>query len=106
MLPSERLPRRLRFSLIADNLTTCLNNVCILTFIVSVKLVELDELLRYDIIMIKYYKTKARFPLPELTARVDGYDRFPFPVNTGRQLGPSTRLVETGLKLHKIISYS
>jgi len=30
----------------------------------------------------------------ELTARVDG-DRFPLPVNTGRQHGPSTQLVET-----------
>ena len=49
---------------------------------------------------------KARFPLPELTARVNG-DRFPLPVNTGRVDGravstsrvdgPSTRLVETGL---------
>jgi len=27
--------------------------------------------------------TKTRFPLPELTARVDG-DRFPLPVNAGR----------------------
>ena len=50
---------------------------------------------------------KALFPLPELTG-----DRFPFPVNSGRvdgrafpltELtsrvdGPSTRLVETGLK--------
>ena len=60
---------------------------------------------------------KARFPLPELTARVNGPswpgDRFPLPVNTGRvdgcafplavltgrQHGPSTRLVETGLNL-------
>jgi len=42
------------------------------------------------------FHTKARFPLPKLTARVDGR-----PVSITRQLGPSTRpstrLVETGL---------
>jgi len=37
--------------------------------------------------------SKARFPLAELTARVDGW-----PVSITRQHGPSTRLVETGLK--------
>jgi len=37
---------------------------------------------------------KARFPLTELTDRADG---FPLPVNTGRQHGTSTRVVETGL---------
>jgi len=37
--------------------------------------------------------TGARFPLAELTARVDGKRK---PVT--RQLGPSTRLVETGHK--------
>jgi len=36
--------------------------------------------------------TKARFPLPELTARVDGWS-----VSITRQHGPSTRVVETGL---------
>ena len=42
---------------------------------------------------------KARFPLPELTARVDGW-----PVSITRQLGPSTRVVETGLNSNTIIS--
>jgi len=37
-------------------------------------------------------RTKARFPLPELTARVEGWS-----VSITRQLGPSTRVVETGL---------
>jgi len=36
-------------------------------------------------------RSKARFPLAELTARVDG-----LPVSITRQHGPSTRLVETG----------
>ena len=50
---------------------------------------------------IRVCRTKARFPLPELTG-----DWFPLPVNTGRVDGrpvstsrvdsPSTRLVETG----------
>jgi len=35
---------------------------------------------------------KARFPLPELTARVDEW-----PVSTSSVDGPSTRVVETGL---------
>jgi len=35
---------------------------------------------------------KGRFPLPELTARVDGW-----PVSITRQHGLSTRVVETGL---------
>ena len=57
------------------------------------------------------FMTKARFPLPELTARVDRWPVLDFhypstrPVLTGngnpkpvtRQLGPSTRVVETGL---------
>ena len=33
----------------------------------------------------------ARFPLPELTARVDGW-----PVSITRQLGPLTRAVNSG----------
>ena len=37
------------------------------------------------------HNPKARFPLAELTARVDGW-----PVSITRQHGPSTRLVETG----------
>jgi len=57
-------------------------------------------------------QTKARFSLPELTG-----DRFPLPVNTGRvdgrtfplaeltgrQHGPSTRLVETELNPDSMI---
>ena len=38
---------------------------------------------------------KARFPLPELTARVDRW-----PVSITRQHGPSTRLVETRARQH------
>ena len=34
---------------------------------------------------------KARFPLPELTARVDGW-----PVSITRQHGPCWRVMETG----------
>jgi len=37
-----------------------------------------------------------RFPLPVNTGRVDGC-AFPLAELTGRQLGPSTRVVETGL---------
>ena len=40
--------------------------------------------------------TEARFPLPFNTGRVDGR-AFPLAESTGRQHGPSTRLVETGL---------
>jgi len=38
-------------------------------------------------------RPKARFPLPELTARVNG-DRFPLPVNTGRVDGRAFPLAE------------
>jgi len=40
--------------------------------------------------------TGDRFPLPVNTGRVDGR-AFPLAELTGRQLGPSTRVVETGL---------
>jgi len=61
------------------------------------------------------FNDKARFPLPELTARVElTGDRFPLPVNTGRVDGrafplaelltgrvghPSTRAVNSGRQL-------
>ena len=38
--------------------------------------------------------SKARFPLPELTARVNGPIRFPLPVNTGRVDGRAFPLAE------------
>jgi len=45
--------------------------------------------------------TKGRFPLPEFTARVDGCQKM-HPscraVNSARELGPWTRVVETDLK--------
>jgi len=49
-------------------------------------LLETESLVYLVVIIIS---SKARFPLPELTARVNGLD------------GPSTRLVETGLNVHK-----
>ena len=45
-------------------------------------------------------KTKGRFPLPELTARVDGCQKMhpsSRAVNSARELGPWTRVVETDL---------
>jgi len=51
-----------------------------------------------------YLCSKARFPLPELTARVNGQSwrvtGFHYPstrISTSRVDGPSTRVVETGL---------
>ena len=46
-------------------------------------------------------QTKGRFPLPELTARVDGCQKMhpsSRAVNSARELGPWTRVVETDLK--------
>jgi len=45
--------------------------------------------------------TKGRFPLPEFTARVDGCQKIhpsSRAVNSARELGPWTRVVETDLK--------
>ena len=60
----------------------------------------------YNVLFVSQFKynTKARFPLPELTARVDGWPVsitrqhglcLTQPVSTSRVDGPSTRLVET-----------
>jgi len=46
-----------------------------------------------DVCTCRVPQSKARFPLPELKARVYGQSN----VNSGRKLGPSTRVVETGL---------
>ena len=46
------------------------------------------------------HTTKARFPLPDLTARVDGWPVSIIPVNMGCVDGPSTRLVETRARQH------
>ena len=46
-------------------------------------------------------QTKGRFPLPELTARVDGCQKMhpsSRAVNSARELRPWTRVVETDLK--------
>ena len=46
-------------------------------------------------------ESKGRFPLPKLTARVDGCQKMhpsSRAVNTARELGPWTRVVETDLK--------
>ena len=51
--------------------------------------------------LIASNKGKGRFPLPELTARVDGCQKMhpsSRAVNSARELGPWTQVVETDLK--------
>jgi len=52
---------------------------------------------------------RVRFPLPELTARVDGFQKMhpsSRAVNSARKLGPWTRVVETDLKTLKPLNRS
>ena len=52
--------------------------------------------------------TGVRFPLPEFTARVDGCQKMHLSsraVNSARELGPWTRVVETDLNGSRLVVY-
>ena len=54
--------------------------------------------------VVPIVRSKGRFPLPEFTGRVDGPSSRA--VNSARELGPWTRVVETDLKPTQLLSQS
>jgi len=98
----------------ANILYDCRSNDMLLPTLISGDFDSLrcDALNYYDnIVKVSHLwlKAKVRFPLPELTARVDGWPvsitrqygcAFPLAELTGCQHGPSTRLLETRARRH------